>query len=196
VAALWIQGENRASAGALAFAPSGWRNARLPDQGVVLLHGESEVPIHYRRVRDGRFRLGDELYARVHAWSERGIDVEIDGRRLRARVTRDGDRLVVQGPRGDLELVEKPRFELPGAADYAGGFVTAMPGKVLELRVSVGDRVTAGETLVVLEAMKMEHPMRATEDGVVSEVRVAQGDQVEAGTVLLVVEPDGDEGDS
>ncbi len=196
IAALWVQGENRAAAQAQAAAPSGWRNARLPDQEVVLLHAESEVPVHYRRLRDGRFRLGDELYARIHDWSERGIDVEIDGRRLRALVTRDGDRLVVQGPRGDLELVVKPRFELPGVADHAGGFVAAMPGKVLELRVSVGDRVQAGETLVVLEAMKMEHPMRATEDGVVTEVRVAEGDQVEAGTVLLVVEPKGGEGDS
>jgi biotin carboxyl carrier protein len=55
--------------------------------------------------------------------------------------------------------------------------------------VKVGDRVSAGDTLVVLEAMKMEHPMRATEDGVVTEVLVAQGEQVEAGTLLLVVEP-------
>ena len=71
-----------------------------------------------------------------------------------------------------------------------------MPGKVLELRVGVGAAVEAGQTLVVLEAMKMEHPMRATEDGVVIEVRVAEGDQVEAGTLLLVVEPRTPEGDS
>jgi biotin carboxyl carrier protein len=71
-----------------------------------------------------------------------------------------------------------------------------MPGKVLELRVGAGDAVEAGEILVVLEAMKMEHPMRATEDGVVSEVRVSEGDQVEAGTLLLVVEPDPNQGES
>ncbi len=64
-----------------------------------------------------------------------------------------------------------------------------MPGKVIELRVKVGDRVTAGDTLLVLETMKMEHPMRATEDGVVIDVRVAEGEQVESGTLLLVVEP-------
>jgi propionyl-CoA carboxylase alpha chain len=64
-----------------------------------------------------------------------------------------------------------------------------MPGKVIDLRVQVGDRVKAGETLVLLEAMKMEHPMSATEDGVVSEVRVELGEQVESGAVLLVVEP-------
>jgi biotin carboxyl carrier protein len=49
--------------------------------------------------------------------------------------------------------------------------------------------VTAGQTLLVLEAMKMDHPMRATEDGVVAEVRVVLGEQVESGALLLVVEP-------
>jgi propionyl-CoA carboxylase alpha chain len=64
-----------------------------------------------------------------------------------------------------------------------------MPGKVIDVRVRVGDPVQAGQTLLVLEAMKMEHPMSATEDGVVTEVRVALGDQVESGAILLVVEP-------
>jgi propionyl-CoA carboxylase alpha chain len=196
LAALWIQGANRIAAGILAASPSGWRNSRMPDQEVLLSHREDELRVRYRSLRDGRFRFAGGEHARVHAWSESGIDAEIDGHRRRASITRTGDRLVVQGPRGDLELVERPRFELPGAADTSGGFVAAMPGKVLELRVQVGDRVQAGETLVVLEAMKMEHPMRATEDGVVSEVRVTQGEQVEAGTVLLVVEPDSNEGES
>ena len=71
----------------------------------------------------------------------------------------------------------------------AGGFAARMPGKVIDLRVGVGDRVRAGDILIVLEAMKMEHPMRAPEDGVVTEVRVEQGEQVEAGTLLLVVDP-------
>jgi len=55
--------------------------------------------------------------------------------------------------------------------------------------VAVGDHVTTGQTLILIEAMKMEHPMRATEDGVVIDVRVAEGEQVESGTLLLVVEP-------
>ncbi len=189
LAALWLQGANRAAARVLAAAPSGWRNARLPDQEVVLVHRERELPVRYRRLRDGRFRFGDGAHARIHAWSQGGIDAEIDGRRGRARISRFDNRLLVQGRRGDLEFALKPRFELPGAAVTSGGFVAAMPGKVIELRVRVGDRVRAGETLVVLEAMKMEHPMRAPEDGVVTEVRVSRGDQVEAGTLLLIVEP-------
>lgn len=196
LAALWIQGANRAAAEALTAAPSGWRNARMPEQRVAFGFRGRELEVRYRALRDGRFRFGDETHARIHAWSPGAIDAEIEGRRMRARVTRAGDRLVVQGPRGDLELALKPLFEVPGAVAVAGGFVAPMPGKVLELRVQVGQRVESGETLVILEAMKMEHPMRATEDGVVAEVCVAKGDQVEKGTVLLVVTSDTETGES
>ena len=68
-----------------------------------------------------------------------------------------------------------------------------MPGKVIEVRVAVGDRVTVGQTLILLEAMKMEHPMRAPTDGTVAEIRVEAGEQVESETLLLVIEPDSTE---
>ena len=129
-------------------------------------------------------------YERARPRLERdGIDVEIDGRRQPVAVTRRGDRILVHGPLGDVELRIEPRFVVPGGEGVSGGFVARMPGKVIDLRVAVGDTVRAGETLLVLEAMKMEHPMSATEDGVVSEVRVALGEQVESGALLLVVEP-------
>jgi propionyl-CoA carboxylase alpha chain len=189
MAALWLQGANRAEAPVLRSTPSGWRNARLPDQWVVLVDAAGEICVSYHTLRDGSFRLGDGRVARVHAWSEGGIDVEIEGRRSRVRVTRAGSRIVIQGPRGDVEFAVKPRFQVPGSQEASGGFVARMPGKVIDLRVRVGDPVKAGQTLVVLEAMKMEHPMRATEDGVVTEVRVSEGEQVESGALLLVVEP-------
>ena len=189
LAALWVQGCNRADARVLGSAPTGWRNARLPDQKLVLDHGETSVTVRYRSLRDGRFRFADGALARLHAWSEAGIDAEIGGRRVRARVTRSRDQLLVHGPNGDLSFRERPRFTLPGAEEAAGGFVAEMPGKVIDLRVRAGDAVKTGDTVIVLEAMKMEHPMRATVDGVVTEVRVAEGEQVEAGTLLLVVEP-------
>jgi propionyl-CoA carboxylase alpha chain len=190
LAALWIQGANRAEARTLAAAPSGWRNARMPEQRVVLVCRDREAEVRYRALRGGRFRFGDGAEARIHAWSPDAIDAEVDGRRVRARVARAGDLLVVQGVRGALEFTLKPRFELPGAAATSGGFLAPMPGKVIDLRVRAGTRVRKGETLVVLEAMKMEHPMRATADGVVTEVCVVQGEQVKSGTVLLVFEPD------
>ncbi|MCP4038853.1 MAG: ATP-grasp domain-containing protein [bacterium] len=189
VAALWVQGVHRADAQVLATTPSGWRNARLPDQKIEFEAGDEILTVLYRSLRDGSFRFPDGVGARVHAWDREGIDVEIGGRRIRSRVTRKGDQLIVQTPEGDLVFTECPRFKIPGEEETVGGFVAQMPGKVIDLRVAVGDHVKAGDTVLVLEAMKMEHPMRAAEDGVVAEVRIALGEQVEAGTLLLVVEP-------
>jgi propionyl-CoA carboxylase alpha chain len=192
-AALWIQAGERAKARVLADLPSGWRNARMPAQRVVFEHGGEEIGVAYRALRDGRFALdganGERLLATVHACDAAGVDAEIGGRRVRARVTRDGARLVVHGPRGDVELGIQPRFVLPGRNEAQGGFTARMPGKVLEVRVAVGDTVAAGQTLVVLEAMKMEHPMTAPWAGVVTAVHVGVGDQVVSGATLLVVEP-------
>jgi propionyl-CoA carboxylase alpha chain len=64
-----------------------------------------------------------------------------------------------------------------------------MPGAVLDVRVALGDAVVTGQTLVVLEAMKMEHHISAPLDGVVSECRVAVGQHVDTGATLLVIEP-------
>ena len=188
-AALWLQSRNRAEVTVLTEAPSGWRNARLPDERVHFVCGDREHVIRYHALRDGRFRMDGEAVARVHATSTHGIDVEIDGRRFQARITRAGERIVVHGPRGDVEFTLQPRFQLPRAALVSGSLVAPMPGKVIELRVAAGDTVKAGQTLVVLEAMKMEHPMTAPEDGIVVEVRVAVDEQVSNGTLLLVVEP-------
>ena len=193
LAALWVRGVNRKNARVLAHVPSGWRNARLPDQKLVLDYGDESVTVLYRSLRDGRYRFPDGTTARIHAWSDDGIDVEIGGHRVQARVTRSGDQILVHGPNGDLTFTERPRFTLPGSDAAEAGFVAQMPGKVSELRVAVGDSVVAGQTVLVLEAMKMEHPVRAAEDGIVLEVCVAEGDQVEAGTVLLVVESSSEE---
>ncbi len=198
-AALWIQAANRAEARVFRGAPSGWRNARLPDQQVGFAFGGRELQVSYRALRDGTFRLGDGSIARIHFFGPEAIDLEIDGRRQRTRVTRASDRIVVKTRRGDVELAILPRFVVPGSAAPSGALVAPMPGKVIELRVRPGQPVRAGETLLVLEAMKMEHPLRAPEDGTVVEVRVALGDQVENGALLLVVEPrggNGEKGDS
>jgi propionyl-CoA carboxylase alpha chain len=145
------------------------------------------IAVSYRALRDGSFRMGDGAIARIHAWSDRGIDLEIDGRRRRTRITRAGNRLVIQSLRGDVELVVQPRFAKPESSGPSGVLVAPMPGKVIDLRVAAGDSVRAGQVLVVLEAMKMEHPLSAAEDGIVTEVRVSAGEQVENGALLLVV---------
>ncbi len=193
--ALWLQGENRAQAGALGDLPSGWRNARLPAQHAVLAHGDHVLDVRYRPRRDGSFAIADGGHAVVHHCSPTAIDVEVDGRRTRAQVTRVGQLLHVQVPRGTVSFAIVPRFEVPGNEAPMGALVAPMPGAVIEVRCAPGDHVTARQVLVVLEAMKMEHHVQAPAAGVVAEVRVAAGQQVENGALLLVVEPDEGGGD-
>ena len=194
VAALWLQGRNRASAPVLAAIPSGWRNARLPAQQVALALGERTVEVTYRPQRDGSFTLDDRWRARIHEWAPDRIDVEIEGRRSTHRVSRVADRLHVQVPGGTVDLDVVPRFTLPGAVAVAGALVAPMPGVATDVRVTAGERVRAGQVLVVLEAMKMEHHIAAPVDGTVADVRVQTGSQVHNGDLLLVLEPldDGD----
>jgi propionyl-CoA carboxylase alpha chain len=189
-AALWIQARNRADAPVLARVPSGWRNARLPAQSLSLRHRDLTVDVTYEAQRDGTFRLGDGTIARIHRCSLVDIDVEIDGRRSTARVTRAGDRVYVQMPRGTVDFDVVERFSVPGAELATGGLVAPMPGTVLDVRVAVGDQVEAGTTLVVMEAMKMEHHINAPADGIVTEVFVSAGEQVDNGAALLMIEAD------
>ena len=166
----------------------------MPDQRVVLAHAsarDGQLLVAYHRLRDGSFRFAGGATARIHDWSSDAIDVEIDGQRSIARITRTAGRILVQAPCGDIDFGVVPRFRLPGGEEAADGFTAQMPGKVIELLVAVGDVVLAGQTVLVLEAMKMEHPMRASEAGIMREVRVARGDQVESGALLLVVEATG-----
>lgn len=78
----------------------------------------------------------------------------------------------------------------PGAADSddGGGLTAPMPGKVLDVLVKVGDNVTAGTTLLVLEAMKMEHRIVAANDGIITAVHFNAGEQVDQGVALLALE--------
>ena len=75
----------------------------------------------------------------------------------------------------------------PGAAedDEGSGLTAPMPGKVLQVLVEVGQDVNAGQALMILEAMKMEHRIVASEEGSVSAVYFSEGDQVQQGVALL-----------
>jgi propionyl-CoA carboxylase alpha chain len=148
----------------------------------------------YRARRDGTFLVDDTREVRVHQWSHDGIDLEVDGRRTGSAVTDTGNRLHVQIPRGTVEVDVVPRFEPPKLQVPEGGLVAPMPGRVMEVRVAVGEQVIAGQTLVVLEAMKMEHHLKAPHDGTVTEVLVAVDEQVANGVALLVVVGDDDQG--
>ena len=163
----------------------------MPDERIVFTQAEEEIEVRYQCRRDGSFVVrsdSGDCQAIVHEWSETEIDAEVDGVRTVSAITHSFGTIHVQTPNGTQSFTLVPRFVPPGEIGPAGGFVAQMPGTVIDVRVSAGDGVSAGDTLIVVEAMKMEHHMNAPADGVVAEVRVEVGGQIETGHVLLVFE--------
>ena len=187
-AALWIQGDNRNNASLLKDAPSGWRNSRLPRQKISFEYSDKEINVTYKANRDGSFDLNENTKANIIKWTTTGIDLEVNNTRFFSKVTRKNDDLVIHGPWGDALLKILPRFTLPGSELQAGGLVAPMPGKVIDLKVKVGSKVKKGDTLVILEAMKMEHQVKAIEDGKVTQVLIKKDDQLENGALLMIVD--------
>jgi biotin carboxyl carrier protein len=175
------------------LAPVGWRNVRFADQQVIYDAAGSEVQVGYRAAGDGGFELA--IGGKTTRVSRFGCDgdrvwfVEHGGHRRTARVAWQGACAYVLADGAMLALVERPQFAEPGAQAIAGGLVAPMPGKVVKVLVTAGQEVAAGAALVVLEAMKMEHTVRAHDPGVVRAIHVAVGDQVEHDRLLAVVTP-------
>ena len=132
--------------------------------------------------------MNDGSHAKIIDWTSKGIDIEINNSRFYSKVTQDKDSLVVHGPWGDALFKILPRFTLPGKELQAGGLVAPMPGKVIDLKVKVGSKVKKGDTLVILEAMKMEHQVKASKDGKITKVLIKKDDQLENGALLMVLD--------
>ncbi len=114
------------------------------------------------------------------------IDVRYAGQRQVVRIFRRDEVMHVFGTQGATTITELDVLRHAAEGGGEGGRLTApMPGKVVSIGVKAGDKVTKGQPLAVMEAMKMEHTIAAPQDGVVVEVLYAPGDQVMDGAELL-----------
>ncbi|RFA09997.1 acetyl/propionyl-CoA carboxylase subunit alpha [Subtercola boreus] len=213
-AALALRARQRAGATVQPAVSAGWRNV-VSAPALVALAGEDGRAIDVRYRIDARHTeltvdgaaLGEQL---VFAVAEAGPDVhrvtlEIDGLREEFRVvftdeTVDGRRaevvtIDVDGPFGGTEFTVVDLLPPPGSLAAAGSLTAPMPGSVVRVLVDVGAAVVAGQPIVVLEAMKMEHAVKSPQDGVVESVLVAVGEQVDIGQALAVVTGDEPAGD-
>ncbi|NEV90256.1 ATP-grasp domain-containing protein [Streptomyces tendae] len=160
----------------------GWRN--LPSQPQVKRYAmageEHEVPYH--PTRTGPTAEGVRV---VHAGPERVV-LETDGVRRRFDVARYGDRIHVNSTR----LTALPRFPDPTAQHAPGSLLAPMPGTVVRVAegLTEGTTVQAGQPLLWLEAMKMEHKITAPATGTLTELNAAPGQQVTVGSLLAVVQ--------
>lgn len=169
----------------------GWRLNSDNHHTLVLRDGDREIAVtaHFR---PGGFLLelpGGERHARGTLEADGRLRCELDGRTLGAGVLRSGQRLLIQdaGGRCTLELHDPLTAGMEKEA-VDSNLTAPMPGNVVALLVASGDRVTAGQPLLVLEAMKMEHTISAPADGVVGEVHCAVGEQVREGMELLSID--------
>ena len=187
IAALWIQQKNRDESHVSKFMPSGWTNGRLPNRRNIFEYEGNEYIVEYKQNRNGNFIFSSNKSATVNSVDSKGIDMSFDNKRHYSKVTLSKNKILIHMPYGDVMLDIKPRFVIPGMEVTAGGLIAPMPGKVIDVKVKKGKKVKAGDTLVILEAMKMEHSIKASEDGTVSELLISLNDQVENGALLMIV---------
>ena len=192
-AALAAMAERRDEARVLGFVPPGFRNNFSAPQRVAFATAAGEeVEVSYALRRGGAeiAVAGAPLEGvHVHGLTPDEVDLELAGVRRRYRVRRRGHVHHVNGPDGQLDLRELPRYPGSEGALAEGALVAPMPGRVIRLAVTEGAAVEAGSVVAVLEAMKMEHELLAPAAGTVAAVHVAEGDQVDAGAALAVIDP-------
>jgi propionyl-CoA carboxylase alpha chain len=193
-AALADAAYNRSRATVFAAAPSGWRNLASGYQVKRYTADDgTEHEVRYRLTRAG-LELPDHEGVDLRSAEPDRVVLTVAGVDRGFDVARYGDNaaedVFVDSPLGPVRLTVVPRFADPAAAVAAGSLLAPMPGSVLRVGANVGDTVTAGQPLLWLEAMKMEHTVTAPADGVLTELNVEPGQQVDVGTILARVEGD------
>ncbi|GGM79060.1 acetyl/propionyl-CoA carboxylase subuit alpha [Thermopolyspora flexuosa] len=174
--------------------PDGWRIGERAWTRYRLRDGEAAVEVRVRGLAGAaEVAVGDGAAVPARLLGRRGDEVtaELGGVARRYAWARDGDVLWLGagGAAWRFELAGERRERAAGRA--GGGAVRSpMPGTVLLVKVAEGERVTRGQPLVIVEAMKMEHVVTAPIDGVVTELPARAGRPVELDALLAVVEPE------
>jgi propionyl-CoA carboxylase alpha chain len=165
--------------------PAGWRNVVSAPQRTEFAETTVEWLAGRAGYASGPFTA--ELSAGGSVIAVSGADNSAVRRAFRVHVY-DGH-VDVESSLGHVALTPVPRFTDPADQVATGSLLAPMPGSVVRLAVAAGATVAAGETVLVLEAMKMQHTITAPHAGTVTDLPVAVGSQVAAGAVLAGVQP-------
>ncbi len=195
-AAVMLAEQDRRARRVQRAAPVAWRNVVSQPQRTILepvgATGDPEqITVEWYGGRDG-YTHATRTDLLVLEASVESVLLEVDGVRRRYHGVRSSAghgsprELFVDGALHPVRLREQPRFLDPSQTLASGSLLAPMPGSVVTVAVASGDTVLAGDPILVLEAMKMQHTISAPTDGVVSDL-VPVGVQVAAGEVLAVV---------
>ncbi len=171
----------------------GWRLWSEAEHVVPLLADEERIEVRVTVAAGGRYRVktpGGDVVIECLTIDGREVRAALADRTVSATVVRHGDAVsvFVDGAVHDWALPDP--LARDGVGEAAGDqLIAPMPGVIKAVGAGPGDAVAEGDAVLMMEAMKMEHALKAPRDGTVGEVFVAIGDQVEEGTVLLALAP-------
>jgi acetyl/propionyl-CoA carboxylase alpha subunit len=189
-AALFLQRQWQSSDPLLAELPPAYRNNPYRDPSIKFQIDGTEREVSWRSVGNNRFEVKAAdfpIRARMLSCEREVIRLSMDGIQRSFNITQVDDWLYVQSPLGSCVVRRAPRHPIHQTAAEQGSANSPMPGSVLKLLIEVGQHVAAGDPLLVLEAMKMEHTMRAAMEGRVEAVLVKQGEVVAPGQLLVKI---------
>jgi acyl-CoA carboxylase subunit alpha len=191
-AAVAVAAGNRRDAKVLGSVPGGWRNVPSQPQVTSFDGPRGRIDVRYHWTRTGIAIVAGQADAplaeiSVAASTPEFVALDLAGVRYRFDVVRAGEELWVSSALGSVRLRLIERLPAPRRGAESGSLVAPMPGSVTRVAVARGDMVVAGQLVLVIEAMKMEHEISAPASGVLAELRVGPGAQVNAGDVLAVV---------
>ncbi|MFI5865223.1 biotin carboxylase N-terminal domain-containing protein [Streptomyces sp. NPDC051546] len=175
----------------LAARLGGWRNLRSqPQSRRYTSAGTAEYEVRYHPARSGPPELPDHPGVRVLSAARHAVTLEVDGVRRMFHVKRKSNTTYVDSVLGAHALTPVPRFEDPQDRTEPGSLLAPMPGTVVRVAegLAPGSPVTAGQPLLWLEAMKMEHRILAPASGTLTALHAVTGQQVEFGALLAVVQ--------
>jgi propionyl-CoA carboxylase alpha chain len=185
--ALWISQTNIKNKNKLRFIKHSWTNGRLPHQNISFQFENEIHQIKYSYINKESVSIL-EKNVEIISFDNEMLECVIDGIRSQYQIYRDGDRLFVFDSFNDIQLKVLPRFVDPSTSSIEGGLLAPMPGKISEVLIKKDQKVKAGQSLMIIEAMKMEQTIKSPNAGKISKIMVKKGQQVENGESLLVID--------
>jgi acetyl-CoA carboxylase biotin carboxylase subunit len=180
----------------LSSIPSGYRNNLGCTQSMGYECEGEQYSLSYQALGRECYRveIEDECRDISHVrWNSPRLEfTDGQGVRHNFRIITDDNLVHCHSSEASVSIRIQARFPERGSETVAGACVAPMPGKVIAMSVVVGQTVKRGETLLILEAMKMEHSVLSSSDGVVEEILVDEGQQLEANALLVVVSSAGE----
>ena len=185
--AVWISQTNIKNKNKLRFIKHSWTNGRLPHQNISFQFENEVHQIKYSYINKESVSIL-EKNVEIISFDNEMLECVIDGIRSQYQIYRDEDRLFVFDSFNDIQLKVLPRFVDPSTTSIEGGLLAPMPGKISEVLIKKDQKVKAGQSLMIIEAMKMEQTIKSPNAGKISKIMVKKGQQVENGESLLVID--------